>query len=355
MSDSTFVGTFRNRKRTQTNSGNGCMKHPGSVLESTTARKSNVKSDSWSSRKSTAATLLSLLLLTAVAVAAAGMLVMPHSQSASATLSESTLTIKSRDTDGNPISGYWTVLYDGNGNVVKTGFTPATFTLQTGQQYRIGMGNFGSYSFDHWLDSASTANPRSISINASTQLTAVYRTSATFPIIHMSDTTTSYGVLMDASKHKIAAEWVKPGSQLIGDKIDSITLRLQRVNFPTGAASVAVFDANMNFKKSFGDILAGAGSPGSNYHSDIPNTMTDIEFKLPATDPLYTIAADDRIGIFWTGGSGNAGNVSVMMDKVTSDSIFDGQNTQRVRGTSSGWITGDVNEDLYMILKQTHA
>ncbi len=74
--------------------------------------------------------------------------------------------------------------------------------------------------------------------------------------------------------------------------------------------------------------------------------MTDMEFTIP---DLYTIQAGDRIGVFY---NGNSGGVLVMMDKVTSDSVFDGQNTQRVRyGTS--WITSDLNEDLYMILRQT--
>jgi hypothetical protein len=74
--------------------------------------------------------------------------------------------------------------------------------------------------------------------------------------------------------------------------------------------------------------------------------MTDYEFVIP---DLYTIQVNDRIGVFY---NGSPGGVYVMMDKVTTDDMFDGQNTQRVRyGTS--WITYDINEDLYMTLKQT--
>jgi Tol biopolymer transport system component len=99
---------------------------------------------------------------------------------------QSTLTVKSQDTGGNPITGYWIVLYDSDGDVLKTGFTPATFTLNSGQQYKIGMGDYGSYSFDHWLDNNSAQNPRNISVNSSdTQLTAVYENTDAFPIIHM--------------------------------------------------------------------------------------------------------------------------------------------------------------------------
>ncbi|MGI0005903.1 MAG: TolB family protein, partial [Nitrososphaera sp.] len=267
---------------------------------------------------------------------------------------QSTLTVKSQDPDGNPITGYWTVLYDSNGSVLNTGFTPATFTLNSGQQYKIGMGDYGSYSFDHWLDNLSAQNPRNISGNSNAQLIAIYKNANAFPIIHMQDKTESYGVpISPDSNHQIAAEWVKPLSALVGKKIDSVTLKLQRIDNPTGAAQIVVFDVNKNVKKSFGSILAGVGA-GSTYHSDIPTTMTEIEFRLPSSDPGYTIQADDRIGILWSGGSANAGSISVMMDKVISDSLFDGTNTQRIRGTPTGWYSSDTGEDLWMVLKQTH-
>jgi hypothetical protein len=101
---------------------------------------------------------------------------------------------------------------------------------------------------------------------------------------------------------------------------------------------VGVYDSSSppQLKKSFGIVPT----------SSLTTTMTDYEFTIP---DLYTIQAGDRIGVFY---NGSPGGVYVMMDKVTTDSMFDGQNTQRVRyGTS--WITYDVNEDLYMTLKQT--
>ena len=156
----------------------------------------------------------------------------------------------------------------------------------------------------------------------------------------MSDTTASYGVLVNSPSQIFAGEWVKPASQLVGDRIDSITLRLQRSGSPPGTFTVGVYDSSSPpvLKKSFGIIST----------SSLPTAMTDRVFTIP---DMYTIQAGDRIGLFYNGASGG---VLVMMDKVTSDSVFDGQNTQRVRyGTS--WITSDVNEDLYMILRQTKA
>jgi hypothetical protein len=124
----------------------------------------------------------------------------------------------------------------------------------------------------------------------------------------------------------------------VGDQIDSITLQLQRSGSPPGTFTVGVYDSSSPpaLKRSFGIIPT----------SSLPATMTNMEFTTP---DRYTIQAGDRIGLFYNGASGG---VLVMMDKVTSDSMFDGQNSQRVRyGTS--WITYDINEDLYMILRQT--
>jgi hypothetical protein len=156
----------------------------------------------------------------------------------------------------------------------------------------------------------------------------------------MADTTASYGVLVNSPSQIFAGEWVKPSSQLVGDRIDSITLRIQRSGSPPGTFTVGVYDSSSPpvLKKSFGIIST----------SSLPTAMTDRVFTIP---DMYTIQAGDRIGLFYNGASGG---VLVMMDKVTSDSMFDGQNTQRVRyGTS--WITYDINEDLYMILRQTKA
>jgi Tol biopolymer transport system component len=252
---------------------------------------------------------------------------------------QSNLTVKSQDTNGNAVSRLWTVLYDGNGNVLKTGFTPTTFALNNGQKYSIRMGNFGSYSFAYWLDDKSSANPRSISINTSTQLTAVYTTTASsFPVIHMSDTTASAGYGVYSSK-PTRAEYVTSTSQLVGDKIDSITLKLKRVGTISGTAIIGIFDNSNNVKKPFGTINVGT----------LTTTYADYEFHLTGSE-LYTIQSGDRIGIKYTGGSTTTW-VAVMIDLNASDP-FDGKNSyaQYYQGS---WLS-NADRDMYMILKQTH-
>ncbi|MEO9294467.1 MAG: S8 family peptidase, partial [Nitrososphaera sp.] len=58
-------------------------------------------------------------------------------------------------------------------------------------------------------------------------------------IIHMSDTTQTVGSVTFAGR-QINAEYVTPSSQLIGDSIDSITLRLQRIGSPPGTFQVGI-------------------------------------------------------------------------------------------------------------------
>lgn len=339
----------------------------------------------------------------------------------------SSLTLLSQDMNGHSISGYWTVLYDGNGSVLNTGFTPVTFTLNNAQQYRIGMGSYDNYAFDHWQDNVSTTNARNISITSDTQLTAVYiaasiglnpvsglnntsvvvtgtnfmsnsliiikydnvtvartpetlmsdsagsfsaaisvppsadglhsvsaadgtRTAAStftvissgvaYPMTHMLDTTFSFGSLTYEGR-QVNAEYVKPTSQLVGDKIDSITLRLQRVGSPTGMAEIGVFNEDTSVRKLFSTLNV----------TSLSTTYQDYEFKLGASD-LYTIQSGDRIGIKFSGSSSDNG-INVMIDRITTDDLFDGTNSQRSRYESS-WLYYDTGEDLYMILKQTH-
>jgi chitobiase/beta-hexosaminidase-like protein/Big-like domain-containing protein len=342
------------------------------------------------------------------------------------------LTVRTQNAQGGTITGYWTVLQQ-NGQTVATGFSPATFTLNSGQQYDITVSDYGSATFHHWLDTGSTVRTRTISISVDTTITAVYCisgspcgsppaislnptsgpvgtvvtvtgsnyppssnvavtydgtavtttpptvttnpsgafsatfavpssspgthtvsatsgsssgsapftvTGGSFPIIHMQDTTVTYGSLIYTGR-QINAEYATSTSQLIGDKIDSITLSLQRIGSPTGTAEIGVFNENLSVKKSFGTMLA----------SSISTSFQDYEFKLSGTD-LYTIQSGDRIGIKYN--AGNSGNgINVMIDRNTPDP-FDGTNSQRIRYESS-WLYFDTGEDMYMILKQTQS
>ncbi|MEO9295470.1 MAG: hypothetical protein ABI347_07715, partial [Nitrososphaera sp.] len=151
-----------------------------------------------------------------------------------------TLTVNTMYSNGQPVSGMWITLAQ-NGQVVATGFSPARFTLVSGQQYTVTVSDYQNIVFDRWQDTGSTSATRSIAITQNTSIMALYKSQASggSAVTHMSDTTVSFGSLTYAGR-QINAEYVTPSSQLIGDSIDSITLRLQRIGSPPGTFQVGI-------------------------------------------------------------------------------------------------------------------
>ncbi|HSB57577.1 MAG TPA: hypothetical protein VLD38_07205, partial [Nitrosopumilaceae archaeon] len=157
------------------------------------------------------------------------------------------------------------------------------------------------------------------------------------PVTQMSDTTQSKGLLIYSGR-QITAEYVTTTSQLVGDNIDSITLRLQKVGAPIGNAQIGVFNPDGSVKQLFGtqDVAT------------LPGAYQDFEFKL-SNFSFYTIQSGDRIGIQYTGGSSTAG-VNVMTDTKNADP-FDGNRSYRTQ-FGPAWVDS-VREDMYMILVWT--
>ena len=85
----------------------------------------------------------------------------------------SKLTARTFDSNNNEILGYYTVLYL-NGQAVTTGFSPTTFTVNSGDFYVIQVQDYKNFVFDHWQDTGSTTRDRTISISTDTTITAIY-------------------------------------------------------------------------------------------------------------------------------------------------------------------------------------
>lgn len=102
------------------------------------------------------------------------------SDTASATTlaSEYQLTVSSQFDTGGALAGMYTVLANSTGQAVGSGWTPASFMLDTGANYTVTIGNYATYVFDHWLDTGSASNQRQVSISSNTALTAVFRDTA---------------------------------------------------------------------------------------------------------------------------------------------------------------------------------
>ena len=88
----------------------------------------------------------------------------------------SILTIKTVDSAGNPLSGYYTTLLR-EGSQAQSAFSPAQFSLAAGQTYQVSVSDYGDYAFSRW-DDGSTSRTKTVSINSPTTLTAHYSTAS---------------------------------------------------------------------------------------------------------------------------------------------------------------------------------
>src|SRR5581483_5681520 len=85
------------------------------------------------------------------------------------------LTVSSKDQNNNPLTGYWIEVRQ-SGSVVKTGFSPASFTLSAGS-YTVSVGDYGGYFFSKWSDGTTTREHAvTIGTSGTVSLTAIYAT-----------------------------------------------------------------------------------------------------------------------------------------------------------------------------------
>ena len=115
------------------------------------------------------------------------------------------LTVSSEDTSGTAIAGYYTGLYDSNGDGVGSGFTPAAYPgLTDGQTYTIEADGYGSCNFDYWLGSQSTSNILPVLLTGDTQITAVYECGGTTTTTTTTTTTLAESSSSSSQQHASA-------------------------------------------------------------------------------------------------------------------------------------------------------
>lgn len=87
---------------------------------------------------------------------------------------QTSLTVKSVDSSGGSLTGMWTTIRTSNGTLVKSGFTPLTFSGSTGTVYTVSVANYDGRLFARWQDNGSTINSRSVMLSSNSTLIAVY-------------------------------------------------------------------------------------------------------------------------------------------------------------------------------------
>ena len=60
------------------------------------------------------------------------------------------VNIRSADLSGALFSGMWTTIKNSDGAILKTGYTPISFTAKSGTTYQVTVSNYANYLFDHW-------------------------------------------------------------------------------------------------------------------------------------------------------------------------------------------------------------
>jgi hypothetical protein len=85
----------------------------------------------------------------------------------------SALRISTELTNGTKVAGFFVgITYD---NVRKTGFSPVSFEVPSGQTIRVQVSGFGDFVFDHWKDNGMTSSTRNVWLIQNSEFTAVYR------------------------------------------------------------------------------------------------------------------------------------------------------------------------------------
>ena len=84
------------------------------------------------------------------------------------------VTINTADGTGAPINGLFTVVQSSSGTILSTGFSPMTYYAKYGVQYTFTVDDYGSYTFSHWSNGA-TSRSITITPTQSTTLTAYFQ------------------------------------------------------------------------------------------------------------------------------------------------------------------------------------
>lgn len=88
--------------------------------------------------------------------------------------SASSLTVKSVDQNGTAIFGYYTVLSNPGGAILKTGYSTVTFPTIAGQKYGVQVEGYGKCVFSHWSTGSPTTELSIVARSGDYVFTAVY-------------------------------------------------------------------------------------------------------------------------------------------------------------------------------------
>ena len=223
----------------------------------------------------------------------------------------SQLTVTTQDLNNAAITGIYIQLFQ-NGIQVAAGYSPATFTLISGQMYTVVVNNYLTNMFDHWLDTGSTNNQRDISLSSDSTITAVYKT-ASSTVTVAPRPPTGLAATTESST-QINLSWAAPtdngGSAITGYNIYRGTTSNGEGTTPVGKVSNSTLtytDTGLTNNITYYYKVTAVNSVGESAQSSEASATT---FTIPQspTGLTATAASSSQINLYWTAPSNNGGS-----------------------------------------------
>jgi hypothetical protein len=153
--------------------------------------------------------------------------------------------------------------------------------------------------------------------------------------ILITNSTNSLVINANVANHNFAGEHFTANSILIGEKIDTISMKVSKSGNPGGTYEIGIWDNSFTPKLIF-------CTPTANVLLTSP---TFITCRLPV-GTYYVIAADDYIGLSYINSAGSTG---VNVFYVNTD-YFDGTNSTKAIRNGTGVFSSQANEDVTIAL-----
>lgn len=263
------------------------------------------------------------------------------------------LVISSVDSGNNPISGYYVVLSQ-SGNVVSTGFTPATFSLASGATYSVQADGYGSCAFSNWQDTGSTNAIRQVSITTNTQLTAVYNCKGSSPssvavssVNQNGNAISGYYVALSSSSGSIVGTGFTPKTfstnsgqsySLVADGYKACAFAQWSDGVTADPRTITSTSGGMTFTAIY-DCGTGQGGSSSVKINSINQNGTSIS-------GFYTVLYSSSGGVLGTG-------FTPATFPTTSGSAYSVRAESYGNCIFANWTTGSTNDPMTFIATST--
>src|SRR5207245_842218 len=206
-----------------------------------------------------------------------------------------TISIKSVNLSGNPITGMSTVIRYTNGTTISESFTPVSFTVKSGTTYVVHVRNYQTTVFNHWMD-GSTNSYYTITPTQNVTLTAYYSTGTTAIVPQPPTGLTATTV----STSQINLSWTAPanngGSVITGYKIERSTnggTTWSTIQSNTASTATTFSDTGLTASTTYMYRVSAINPVGTSSPSNTASATTSSIKPISAVSPTYHTATTE--------------------------------------------------------------